>query len=99
MKQASEDPLKGILGFTEDQIVTCNVKNDTQSSVFDPGTGVVLNDHLVKFIFKYGNEFGYSNMLVNYMSYMALKELESTGPVALDRTRRKRLSVGGEYIP
>uniref|UniRef100_M3Y3S3 Glyceraldehyde-3-phosphate dehydrogenase n=1 Tax=Mustela putorius furo TaxID=9669 RepID=M3Y3S3_MUSPF len=74
VKQALEDPLKGILGFTEDQIVTCNIKNDTQSSTFDPGTGVVLNDHLVKFIFKYGNEFGYSNMLVNYMSYIALKE-------------------------
>lgn len=51
VKQASEDPLKSFLGFTEDQIVTCNVKNDTKSSTFDAGAGVVFNDHLVKFIF------------------------------------------------
>ncbi|KAF5920695.1 hypothetical protein HPG69_014732 [Diceros bicornis minor] len=74
VKQKSEGPLKGILVYSEDQVVFCDFNSDTHPSPLDAGASIALNNHFVKFILWFDNEFGYSNRVVDLMIYKASKE-------------------------
>jgi len=73
LKQASEGPMKGILGYTEDQVVSSDFIGDNHSSIFDADASMLLNPHFVKLISWYDNEFGYSCRVVDLISYIATK--------------------------
>jgi glyceraldehyde 3-phosphate dehydrogenase len=65
MKEASEGELKGILGYTEDEVVSEDFKGDARTSIFDAKAGIALNDNFVKVVSWYDNEWGYSNKLID----------------------------------
>jgi glyceraldehyde 3-phosphate dehydrogenase len=65
MKAASEGELKGILGYTEDEVVSEDFKGDVRTSIFDAKAGIGLNDNFVKVVSWYDNEWGYSNKLID----------------------------------
>ncbi|MGZ3767784.1 MAG: type I glyceraldehyde-3-phosphate dehydrogenase [Mucilaginibacter sp.] len=65
MKTASEGELKGILGYTEDDVVSEDFKGDARTSIFDAKAGIALNDNFVKVVSWYDNEWGYSNKLID----------------------------------
>ena len=71
MKQASEGPLKGILGYTEDQVVSSDFNGDKRTSIFDADAGIALNDTFVKVVSWYDNEWGYSNKVVDLIEYIS----------------------------
>ena len=65
MKTASEGELKGILGYTEDEVVSDDFKGDARTAIFDAKAGIALNDKFVKVVAWYDNEWGYSNKLID----------------------------------
>ncbi|HEY0667790.1 MAG TPA: type I glyceraldehyde-3-phosphate dehydrogenase [Sphingobacteriaceae bacterium] len=65
MKDASEGELKGILRYTEDEVVSSDFIGETCTSVFDAKAGIALNDHFVKVVAWYDNEWGYSNKIID----------------------------------
>jgi glyceraldehyde 3-phosphate dehydrogenase len=67
MKKASETYLKGILKYTEDEVVSSDFIHDTHSSIFDAGSGIELNKNFFKLISWYDNEWGYSNRCVDLL--------------------------------
>jgi glyceraldehyde 3-phosphate dehydrogenase len=71
MKTASETTMKGVLGYTEDQVVSNDFLGDARTSIFDAGAGISLNDNFVKVVSWYDNEWGYSNKLVDLMVHMS----------------------------
>jgi len=64
VKSAAEGPLKGILAYTEDPIVSTDIVTDPHSSIFDAGVTMVMEGTMVKVVAWYDNEWGYSNRLV-----------------------------------
>jgi glyceraldehyde 3-phosphate dehydrogenase len=71
---ASEGPLKGILGYTDEEVVSTDFTGDARSSIFDAGAGIELNSNFFKIVSWYDNEWGYSNRVVDLMLAMAKKE-------------------------
>ncbi len=71
MKAAAEGPLKGILGYTEEEVVSSDFITDPRSSIFDAGAGIELNSNFFKLVSWYDNEWGYSNRVVDLMLHMA----------------------------
>ncbi len=70
MKTASEGALKGILGYTEDSVVSSDFMTDPRTSIFDAGAGISLNDNFVKVVSWYDNEWGYSNKVLDLIAHM-----------------------------
>lgn len=70
MKEASEGSMKGILGYTEDDVVSTDFLGDARTSIFDAKAGIALNDNFVKVVSWYDNEWGYSNKVVDLIVYI-----------------------------
>ena len=71
MKEASETYLKGILGYTEDEVVSSDFIGDARTSIFDAKAGIALTDKFVKVVSWYDNEWGYSNKVLDLIAHMA----------------------------
>ena len=71
MKEASEGELKGILGYTEDAVVSSDFLGDARTSIFDKAAGIALTDTFVKVVSWYDNEWGYSNKVLMLIEKMA----------------------------
>jgi glyceraldehyde 3-phosphate dehydrogenase len=70
VKAASENELKGILGYTEDSVVSTDFIHDVRTSIFDAGAGIALNGNFVKLVSWYDNEWGYSNKVLDLIAHM-----------------------------
>ena len=70
MKDASEGELKGVLGYTEDAVVSSDFLDDARTSIFDANAGVYLTDKFVKVVSWYDNEFGYSHKVIELIKKM-----------------------------
>ena len=70
MKNASENDLKGIMGYTEEDVVSTDFIGDSRTSIFDAGAGIMLNNKFVKVVSWYDNEWGYSSKVVELIQHM-----------------------------
>ncbi|HQL41753.1 MAG TPA: type I glyceraldehyde-3-phosphate dehydrogenase, partial [Candidatus Omnitrophota bacterium] len=70
MKRASENELKGILGYTEEAVVSSDFIGDSRTSIFDADAGIALNDTFVKVVSWYDNEWGYSCKVIDLIQYI-----------------------------
>lgn len=70
MKHASENELKGVLGYTEQEVVSNDFIGDARTSVFDAGAGIEMNDTFFKIVAWYDNEWGYSNKIIQLIKHM-----------------------------
>ena len=71
VKKHAETDLKGILGYTEEAVVSTDFIHDPRTSIFDANAGIMLNENFVKLVSWYDNEWGYSNKVVDLIEYMA----------------------------
>jgi glyceraldehyde 3-phosphate dehydrogenase len=76
VKAASEGEMSGILGYTEDDVVSTDFITDPRTCIFDAKAGISLNDNFVKLVAWYDNEWGYSNKCLDLISYMAKVDKE-----------------------
>ena len=74
MKKAAEGEMKGILGYTDEEVVSSDFITDPRSSIFDAKAGIELNANFFKVVSWYDNEWGYSNRVIDLMLHMAKKE-------------------------
>ena len=74
MKAASEGPMKGVLAYTEEAVVSSDFIGDTHSSIFDAEAGIELNDRFFKVVAWYDNEMGYATRCVDMIKLMAEKD-------------------------
>lgn len=70
IRKAADGPLKGILAYTEDEVVSSDFIGDSHSSIFDAKAGIALNGNFVKLISWYDNEYGYSHRVVDLATYV-----------------------------
>jgi glyceraldehyde 3-phosphate dehydrogenase len=82
MRQAAEGPMKGILGYCDEQLVSTDFNGSSYSSIFDEGAGIGLNDTFFKIVSWYDNEMGYSCRLVDLACYLASRESEVAGQLS-----------------
>ncbi|KAK3105538.1 hypothetical protein LTR53_018238 [Teratosphaeriaceae sp. CCFEE 6253] len=71
MKEAADGELKGILEYSEDDLVSSDLNGNPASSIFDAKAGISLNKNFVKLVSWYDNEWGYSRRVLDLLSYMA----------------------------
>ena len=71
IKAASEGELKGVLGYTEDEVVSTDFNGETLTSVFDAKAGIALSDTFVKLVSWYDNETGYSNKVLDLIAHIS----------------------------
>ena len=71
VKEASEGSMKGILGYTEDAVVSSDFLTDPRTSIFDAKAGIMLNENFVKLVSWYDNEWGYSNKILDLIHHMS----------------------------
>lgn len=74
VREASEGPLKGILEYTDEDVVSTDFVGHTASSIFDAKAGIQLNKNFVKLISWYDNEWGYSKRVVDLLVFAAEKD-------------------------
>jgi len=74
MKKASKNELKGVLGYTDEAVVSTDFIGDSRTSIFDAGAGIMLNSKFVKLVSWYDNEWGYSSKVVELIKFMESKE-------------------------
>jgi len=77
IKEAANGPMKGILAYTEDAVVSTDFLGNTASSTFDADAGIALNKNFVKLVSWYDNEYGYSRRVVDLVAFMAKKDAAS----------------------
>src|SRR6185436_15305768 len=88
VKAASEGPMKGIMGYTEDDVVSSDFIGESCTCVFDAKAGIALNDHFVKLVAWYDNEWGYSCKVMDLLMHMAAVD-QAADVVKPTRSARK----------
>ena len=74
MKNASQNDLNGILGYTNEPVVSTDFMGDSRTSIFDAGAGIMLNETFVKIVSWYDNEWGYSSKVIELIEYINSKD-------------------------